>query len=144
MFAAHEAAARTVDEEFDKELEFEDIPEDPDDESNGINNDGRLHRGEDMNEEDAFRAMQAAMSKVDSHMEDSVFASYLGLVLGCLIQRDSENATYVKSLMPGKTFTPLIEQLNRFKEFMEMTQKKGANLRTLERIVGALQGYNAL
>lgn len=143
MFITHESAARTIDEEFDKELEFEDAP-DEDEEMNTVNNDGRLNRGDEMAEDDAFRAMQAALSKVDTHMEDSVFASYFGLVLGCLIQRDSENASFVKSLLPGNSFIVLIEQLNRFKEFMELTHKNSASLKTLERIVGTLQGYNAL
>lgn len=142
MFIAHEAAARTVDEEFDRELEFDDMPDMEED--NGVSNDGRLHRGDEYNEEDAFRAMQAAMTKVDAHMEDSVFASYLGLVLGCLIQRDSQNAAYVKSLMPNQNFTALIEQLTRFKEFMEMAQRRANGMKTLDRIVGSLKGYNSL
>uniref|UniRef100_A0AC34PVY1 WAPL domain-containing protein n=1 Tax=Panagrolaimus sp. JU765 TaxID=591449 RepID=A0AC34PVY1_9BILA len=141
MFVAHESSARTVDEEFDKELEFDDMPEMEDE---GVSSDGRLHRGDEYNEDDAFRAMQAAMSKVDAHMEDSVFASYLGLVLGCLIQRDTQNAVYVKSLMPNQSFTPLIEQLTRFKEFMEMAQRRTNGMKTLDRIVGSLKGYNAL
>uniref|UniRef100_A0AC34GWS9 WAPL domain-containing protein n=1 Tax=Panagrolaimus sp. ES5 TaxID=591445 RepID=A0AC34GWS9_9BILA len=143
LFIRHESAARTVDEEFDKEFELDDIPED-DDETNAIADDGRLHRGEDMSESDALQAIQAAMTKADSQMEDSVMASYFGILLGCLIQRDTQNAMKVRDMMPSKNFTALIEQLNRFKEFMEMTHKKTTNSRTVERIVGALQGYNAL
>jgi hypothetical protein len=143
LFIRHESAARTVDEEFDKEFELDDIPED-DDDTVAVADDGRLHRGEDMSEADALQAIQAAMTKADSQMEDSVMSSYFGLLLGCLIQRDTQNAMKVRDMLPSKNFTPLIEQLNRFKEFMEMTHKKTSNSRTIDRIVGALQGYNAL
>uniref|UniRef100_A0AC35GRR9 WAPL domain-containing protein n=1 Tax=Panagrolaimus sp. PS1159 TaxID=55785 RepID=A0AC35GRR9_9BILA len=101
LFIRHESAARTVDEEFDKEFELDDMPED-DEDTAAIAEDGRLHRGEDMSESDALQAIQAAMTKADSQMEDSVMASYFGILLGCLIQRDSQNAMKVRDMMPGK------------------------------------------
>lgn len=64
------------------------MPED-DEDTAAIAEDGRLHRGEDMSESDALQAIQAAMTKADSQMEDSVMASYFGILLGCLIQRDT-------------------------------------------------------
>uniref|UniRef100_A0A7E4UTC7 WAPL domain-containing protein n=1 Tax=Panagrellus redivivus TaxID=6233 RepID=A0A7E4UTC7_PANRE len=142
MFIKHEGAARSIDEELDKELELDDFPEEFEDE--GPTEDGRLNRGEEMSEADAFRAIEDAMTKMDSHMEDSVMASYFGLLLGVLIHRDSTHAMAVKSEMPDGNFTSLIEQLTRFREFMEMTHKKKANTRTIDRIVGSLKGYNAL
>jgi hypothetical protein len=87
LFVKHETMARTVDEELDSQL----LEEGPEDEggSGGEEEDGeRLNRPNDMNEEEILNALNSAMKKATTHMQDSMMASYLGLLIGCLIQTD--------------------------------------------------------
>lgn len=55
----------------------------------GISNtldDGRLHRlPAELSEDEMVEAVQNAMNKASSHMEDSVLASYFALLIGCLL-----------------------------------------------------------
>lgn len=51
-----------------------------------ISDDGRLHRlPTELSEDEMVEAVQNAMNKASSHMEDSVLASYFALLIGCLL-----------------------------------------------------------
>lgn len=68
--------------------------DDEDDETNGFEENGRLVRKDtEMTEDEILQSVQRAMNKASAHMEDSVMASYIGLLLGSLIQKDEVSNT---------------------------------------------------
>jgi hypothetical protein len=98
LFIKHESMARTIDEELDNEL-MEEIPEDEpaagsDDEESAS---GQLNRANDMNEDEIISALNSAMKKATSHMHDSMTASYIGLLIGCLVQTDEVRDTLLRN-----------------------------------------------
>ncbi|VDP42968.1 unnamed protein product [Heligmosomoides polygyrus] len=95
LFTVHEAKARNIDEDLDKDLAFEEpADEENNDTDEESRDDGRLDRGKlgDMNESEMLQAVQNAMSKASAHMEDSVVASYVALLIGCLLQQNEVSA----------------------------------------------------
>ncbi|VDL82052.1 unnamed protein product [Nippostrongylus brasiliensis] len=103
LFTIHEAKARNIDEDLDKDLAFEEpVDEENNDSDDEARNDGRLDRAkmDEMNESEMLQAVQNAMSKVSlqiydasAHMEDSVVASYVALLIGCLLQQNEVSFT---------------------------------------------------
>lgn len=65
--------------------------------------------------------LNSAMSKATVHMHDSMMASYLALLIGCLINTNEDLAKTVRQFLPEKNFTSMIEQLERFEEFAKLT-----------------------
>ncbi len=47
-----------------------------------------MRRDRVITEDEMASTMQAAMNKASTHMEDSVVASYVALLIGCLIQQN--------------------------------------------------------
>ncbi|CAD6191357.1 unnamed protein product [Caenorhabditis auriculariae] len=149
LFMDRESKAKTVDEDLDKELAFEENPEDgsgsDEEDEEGARKDGRLDRAklESMGEEDMVNAVQQVMSKASTHMEDSVVASYVGLLIGCLLQQNEEKVELVKKCMRDGTLSPMTEQLHRFLDFMRFamkTKKNGqSSCRSIEKILDFLE-----
>ncbi|CAI4229564.1 unnamed protein product [Auanema sp. JU1783] len=145
LFCIHESKARVVDEELDQDLAFEEGTEDSEEETNDEpENSGKLDRGkfDDMNEFEMLHAVQNAMNKASSHMEDSVAASYLALLIGCLLQQNEEYVDLVKEHLPNKSLSIVIEQLHRFLEFMKISAKKSNGWRSVEKIADLLETLN--
>ncbi|TMS40052.1 hypothetical protein L596_006483 [Steinernema carpocapsae] len=137
LFLYHEASARTIDEDLDRDLI--DANEEEADESE--EDDGRLKRPQEMTEGEMLKSVQEAMNKASLHMEDSVCASYVALLVGCLIQHDRDAAMVVKDLLPDKSFHLLIDQLRRFFDFMREANKGVDANGSLLRIIKVLEGY---
>ncbi|MFH4979779.1 hypothetical protein AB6A40_006488 [Gnathostoma spinigerum] len=144
QFLYHDSRARTVDEELDNDLVLEDVPEGSgnEDEDEG---DGRLNRGlQNMTEDEMCEAVRNVMNKASDHMEDSVLASYTALLIGCLLQQNEENVIIIKKEMPNGKLDPMIEQLQRFSEFMKLMGKKkvAQSHRSMEKIIELLEKLN--
>ncbi|CAB3406173.1 unnamed protein product [Caenorhabditis bovis] len=150
LFVHHESQAKTIDEDLDKELAFEECEgeENEDDGSSddedGAKKDGRLDRNkmDDMNDDDMVNAVQQVMTKAHAHMEDSIIASYLALLIGCLLQQNEEHVDEVRKELPDGSFAKMLEQLQRFLDFMKVTlEKKGGNAgcRAIEKIIDLLE-----
>ncbi|CAJ0922165.1 unnamed protein product, partial [Mesorhabditis belari] len=149
LFLSREEAAKNIDEDLDKDL----VMEEPDmnendneenDDDDGPREDGRLDRGrlEDMSEAEMLMHVQSAMNKASAHMEDSVVASYVALLIGCLLQQNEEAANRVRELLPDGRLDSMIEQLHRFLEFMNIaSSNKGC--RSIEKIVEYLERMNS-
>ncbi|VDO38640.1 unnamed protein product [Haemonchus placei] len=123
LFTVHEAKARNIDEDLDKDLAFEEpADDDNNDTDEECRDDGRLDRAKlnDMNESEMLQAVQNAMSKASAHMEDSVVASYVALLIGCLLQQNEGHAAIVRSHLQGGSFATMIDQLQRFLDFMKI------------------------
>ncbi|VDK45233.1 unnamed protein product [Anisakis simplex] len=145
IFLMHESAARTVDEELDRDLILEDAPDETDAETdnNSDEDDGRLHRlPAELTEDEMIATVQRAMNKASAHMEDSVLASYTALLIGCLMQQNEEIAAEVKAQMPDGKLTPMVEQLQRFLDFMKISNIRSSGNRSVERIIDLLDHLN--
>ncbi|XGW26060.1 hypothetical protein V3C99_007013 [Haemonchus contortus] len=145
LFTVHEAKARNIDEDLDKDLAFEEpADEDNNDTDEECRDDGRLDRAKlnDMNESEMLQAVQNAMSKASAHMEDSVVASYVALLIGCLLQQNEGHAAIVRSHLQGGSFATMIDQLQRFLDFMKIASKKAGGCRSIERIIDLLDRLN--
>ncbi|KAK6054474.1 wings apart-like protein, partial [Cooperia oncophora] len=145
LFTVHEAKARNIDEDLDKDLAFEEpADEDNNDDDEECRDDGRLDRAKlnEMNESEMLQAVQDAMSKASAHMEDSVVASYVALLIGCLLQQNEGHAAIVRSHLQGGSFATMIDQLQRFLDFMKIASKKAGGCRSIERIIDLLDRLN--
>ncbi|VDK87429.1 unnamed protein product [Litomosoides sigmodontis] len=139
LFVYHESLARSIDEELDNDLVIEDTPDDSFNQEEEAEDDGRLHRlPTELSEDEMVEAVQNAMNKASSHMEDSVLASYFALLIGCLLLQNEESVNVVKAELKGGKLTALIEQLQRFLEFIKLTDGKKAHVRFMERIIDLL------
>lgn len=119
VFVQHEASARVVDEELDNEL-LEEVPEDADEQA-ASEQDALQRLRNDLNEDDMATALNSAMQKAHAHMQDSMLASYLAMFISCLIQEDRGLAAEARAHIPGANFDTMIEQLERFQEYAELT-----------------------
>ncbi|KAI1713321.1 wings apart-like protein regulation of heterochromatin domain-containing protein [Ditylenchus destructor] len=151
IFVRHDSAARTLDEELDNDLAFEEPLDSGDedessnhgvgssqDQNSGADN-GRLNRATELSEDEMLNAVQSAMNKASAHMEDSMIASYLALFIGCLLETDEKLASDVKTWLPDKNMSAMIEQLKRFLEFMTITNLKSSANKSIERIIQSMQ-----
>ncbi|VDM98538.1 unnamed protein product [Thelazia callipaeda] len=141
LFAHHESLARSIDEELDNDLVIEDAPTDDTDEGarEDAVSDGRLHRlPAELSEDEMVETVQNAMNKASTHMEDSVLASYFALLIGCLLLQNEEWVDTVKTEMKNGKLIPLIEQLQRFLDFIKLTDGKKSHVRFMERIIDLL------
>uniref|UniRef100_A0A1I7ZI56 WAPL domain-containing protein n=1 Tax=Steinernema glaseri TaxID=37863 RepID=A0A1I7ZI56_9BILA len=136
LFLFHEGNARTIDEALDRDLVDVNEEEDENEQS-----DGRLKRPHEMTEAEMLKTVQDAMNKATLHMEDSVCASYVALLLGCLLQHDRDSAESVRAQMPGSTFAATIDQLTRFFEFMKEASK-GCDSGSVFKIIKVFQKYD--
>uniref|UniRef100_A0A915PJJ4 WAPL domain-containing protein n=1 Tax=Setaria digitata TaxID=48799 RepID=A0A915PJJ4_9BILA len=139
LFVYHESLARSIDEELDNDLVIEDTPDDGVNHEEETEDNGRLHRlPTELSEDEMVEAVQNAMNKASSHMEDSVLASYFALLIGCLLLQNEESVNIVKTEMKDGKLVALIEQLQRFLEFIKLTDGKKSHVRFMERIIDLL------
>ncbi|XP_077999343.1 wings apart-like protein homolog [Glandiceps talaboti] len=83
--------------------------------------------GEDVqnSEENLKKTLTAALHKAGKHMEDSIVASYIALLVGCLIQDSRQTLTKVKQFLPDGDFGGMADMLRKFLEFMSLTTAVG-------------------
>ncbi|XP_056017788.1 wings apart-like protein homolog isoform X2 [Ostrea edulis] len=67
-----------------------------------------------------------ALHRAGKHMENSVIASYVALLLGCLIQDNSIYVSQVKGHLKSGSFEDLITILKKFLGFMNLTRAIGS------------------
>jgi hypothetical protein len=61
------------------------------------------------------------LHKAGRHMEDTLIASYITLIMGYLILDNKEHEEQVRSLLPEKNFTGMACVLKKFFNFMNLT-----------------------
>ncbi|KJH42499.1 hypothetical protein DICVIV_11508 [Dictyocaulus viviparus] len=122
LFTFHESKARNIDEDLDKDIAFEEPIDEDNDMDEECRDDGRLDRAKmnEMSESEMLQAVHSAMNKASAHMEDSVVASYVALLIGCLLQQNEGHASAVRSHLQGESFSLMIDQLQRFLDFMKI------------------------
>lgn len=70
-----------------------------------------------------------ALKDAGKHMEHSVSAAYVALLIGCILQQNEDRANDVKELIPQGSFAPLVASLTRFMEFLSHTVRNCSFLR---------------
>ncbi|XP_046359427.2 wings apart-like protein homolog [Haliotis rufescens] len=66
-----------------------------------------------------------ALHKAGKHMENSIIASYVALLIGCLIQDNRMYVDRVKEYLPDGSFDSMIKVLKKFLGFMNLTSAIG-------------------
>jgi len=61
-----------------------------------------------------------ALHKAGRHMEDSIVAAYISLLLGCMLQNNSALVEQVREHLSDGSFEPLIYMLRKFLGFMNL------------------------
>merc|ERR1712141_363883 len=72
-------------------------------------------------EEFIDETVKKLLEKAGSHMEDTLVASYLTLIIGYLILENNEHEEIVRQLMPEKNFSLMVAVLKKFYNFMNLT-----------------------
>ncbi|KAK3588920.1 hypothetical protein CHS0354_023680 [Potamilus streckersoni] len=90
----------------------------------GIGNSAEETNGKDLDDEETFTK---ALHKAGKHMENSIVAAYVALLLGCLIQDNRLYSELVKSFLPDGKFETMVYMLKKFLGFMNLTTGAGAS-----------------
>ncbi|KRY67895.1 OTU domain-containing protein 5-A, partial [Trichinella pseudospiralis] len=73
----------------------------------------------DMQQKSFQETVKAALVIASKHMEECTVAAHVGLILGLLMQEDESIVSGIQHGMPGGTFKPVIETLEKFLDFMK-------------------------
>ena len=72
-------------------------------------------------EEFIDETVKKLLEKAGSHMEDTLVASYLTLIIGYLIHENTENENIVRQWLPDNNFSQMVGVLKKFYNFMNLT-----------------------
>jgi len=61
------------------------------------------------------------LQKAGRHMEDTLIASYVTLIIGYLIKDNSDHESHIRALLPGNDFSIMTAVLKKFYNFMNLT-----------------------
>ncbi|GFS11289.1 wings apart-like protein homolog [Elysia marginata] len=90
--------------------------------------------------EDDEETFTKALHKAGKHMENSIVASYAGLLLGTIIMDNKNYAAAVKELIPNGDFVPMIKILKKFLNFMSLTTAFGStDVNGITKVIDVLQ-----
>ncbi|KAJ8318117.1 hypothetical protein KUTeg_003208 [Tegillarca granosa] len=89
-------------------------------------NSNDLKNNSNPNNLDDEETFTKALHRAGKHMENSIVASYVGLLLGCLIQDNSDFVEKVKNQLPTGNFEDMIAVLKKFLAFMNFTSVIGS------------------
>ncbi|XP_022111890.1 wings apart-like protein homolog [Acanthaster planci] len=79
----------------------------------------------DLTEEEIKRSVSKVLHTAGKHMEDSIVASYTALLIGCLVKDNHMNVTRVRSFLPEGDFNCMVQMLQKFLSFIELTNAAG-------------------
>jgi len=87
----------------------------------------------------------SALKDAGKHMEHSVSAAYVALLIGCVLQQNEDRANGVKELIPQGSFAPFLASLTRFMEFLSHTgTSTDAGDRSIKKIIELFQKLDAV
>ncbi|XP_050392558.1 wings apart-like protein homolog [Patella vulgata] len=86
-----------------------------------LNEDGNTSTAPEPTPLDDDETFTKALHKAGKHMENSIVASYIALLLGCLIRDNKDYVCSVKCYLPDESFDPMIKTLKKFLGFMNLT-----------------------
>merc|ERR1719412_3500566 len=89
--------------------------------SNTKNNKNDNTNAQKSHEEFIDETVKKLLEKAGSHMEDTLVASYLALIVGYLIHEDKDHEKIVRQWMPENNFSQMVAVLKKFFNFMNLT-----------------------
>lgn len=95
------------------------------DDDDDASNDGEMQMMNSQSQADS-KSFTKALHKAGSHMEDSIVAAYVALLIGCVIQHNLDLAEKVRDTLPDCSFDPMIRMLRKFLGFMNLTSGSSA------------------
>ncbi|GAB6018847.1 hypothetical protein CHUAL_000507 [Chamberlinius hualienensis] len=135
LFLEHEDAARVEEAKTDKLLDGK-----GDQDNDGcVNSDGSTTAAPST-VDDIEETLKKALQKAGKNMEDSMIAAYIALLLGCIIQNNQESASRVRDHLPSKSFDGMVQMLNKFLNFMTLTDIVGSTgMKSIKRVIDILE-----
>ncbi|KAK3101252.1 hypothetical protein FSP39_002172 [Pinctada imbricata] len=102
----------------------------------------RPPQGEDKNNDaDDEETFAKALHRAGKHMENSIIASYVALLLGCLIQDNTVFVSRLKEHLPNQSFDDLITILKKFLGFISLTTAVGSSGgKSIAHVIEVLEG----
>ncbi|XP_062611782.1 wings apart-like protein homolog isoform X1 [Saccostrea cucullata] len=95
-------------------------------------------KADNLDDEETFTK---ALHRAGKHMENSVIAAYVALLLGCLIQDNSMYVSQVKNHLESGSFEDLITILKKFLGFMNLTRAIGSTGgKSIAHVIEVLEG----
>lgn len=80
-----------------------------------------------------------ALQKAGKNMEHTIIAAYISLLFGCIIQ-NSDYREMVRDQMPEESFTPMIEVLRKFLNFVNLTGVvSNAGVKSIQKVLQVLE-----
>lgn len=81
-----------------------------------------------------------ALQKAGKHMEASIVAAYIAILLGCIVKEMKDQAKEIKLQLPGNDFSSMLQILKRFLNFMNLTGTVGNSaLNSIQRVIDVLE-----
>ncbi|XP_052771917.1 wings apart-like protein homolog [Mya arenaria] len=91
----------------------------------------------DLDDEETFTK---ALHKAGKHMENSIVAAYVALLVGCLIQDNQEYKESVRGQLPDNNFEGMIFMLKKFLGFMNLTSgTESAGGKSIQKVIEILE-----
>ncbi|GBN50955.1 hypothetical protein AVEN_110297-1 [Araneus ventricosus] len=74
--------------------------------------------------DDLEETLMKTLQKAGKHMEHSIIAAYIVILLGCVAQKNSDFADVMKDYLPEGKFDVMVDVLKKFKSFVTLTSWK--------------------
>jgi len=91
--------------------------------------------------------VQKLIGKAGNHMESTLIASYVGLVMGYLIKNSEDYEQRIREYLPNRDFKGVVDVLNKLHNFMKMTSigtvASSKGIKATEKIIKHMEKIDA-
>jgi len=91
--------------------------------------------------------VQKLIGKAGNHMESTLIASYVGLVMGYLIKNSDDYEQRIREYLPSRDFKGVVHVLNKLHNFMKMTSigtvASSKGIKATEKIIKYMEKIDA-
>jgi len=91
--------------------------------------------------------VQKLIGKAGNHMESTLIASYVGLVMGYLIKNSDDYEQRIREYLPERDFKSVVHVLNKLHNFMKMTSigtvASSKGIKATEKIIKYMEKIDA-
>merc|ERR1719479_249411 len=91
--------------------------------------------------------VQKLIGKAGNHMESTLIAAYVGLIIGYLVQNSDDYECRIREYLPSRDFKAVVGVLNKMYNFMKMTAlgtvSSSKGLKATEKIIKYLEKVDA-
>nr|CAG4640633.1 EOG090X017M [Eulimnadia texana] len=97
-------------------------------------------------EDAAEDTVKKLLHKAGRHMEDSMVAAYVGLLIGYVVMENKNYEQQVKEMLPGKKFTTMVAILRKFYEFLKLTANavtSSKGIKNTERVIKFMEASDS-